>query len=112
MPRFAEIVKAPKAMTIKRILDNKNSKESMLALKLMGFTHRDLLCKYSSLNIKTHTLFYTQALHSWYELFSVESTPTYIGEEFIWKNRFLTYDGKPFEPSDCRFSGLHNAGFT
>ena len=34
----------------------------------------------------------------------------YIGEEFIWKNRCLTFDGKPFDPSVRMFSGLYNAG--
>ena len=51
IPRFAEIVKAQKEMTIKRILDNKNGKWSMLALKLMGLTHHDILCKYSPVNL-------------------------------------------------------------
>ena len=84
--------------------------EYMLALKLMGLIHQDLLCKYSPVNVKAYTLFYTQALQSWYDLFSVEPTPMSIGEEFIWKNRFLTFDGIPFESSDRMFSGLYNAG--
>ncbi len=82
----------------------------MIALKLMGLTHQDLLCKYSPVNLKAYTWFYTQAFQSWYELFSVEPTPMYIGEQFIWKNRFLTFDGKPFESSHRMFSEFHKAG--
>ncbi len=96
MPHFPTIVKAAKAMWIKRMLSGDDANWKKLALYLACINSFELSCKNDAVYVNSMTSFYEQILSAWFEYQSIKpQTAKEIRDEILWNNRFILIDNKP-----------------
>jgi len=96
MPHFPTMVKASKAMWVKRMLDTESAVWKSLAFKLCNVTKFDLNCKNDVKFIKTSSPFYRQVLDAWFTFYSTEPlSAEEIKTEIIWNNKAILIGNQP-----------------